>query len=69
MATDDDFFKKNLSFALHNKSCFEINFVSIDWYIRLHKKSKPFFQKKNPKNFKYLGTSGFGLVFFYLDKL
>lgn len=58
------FFKKNLSFALHNKSCFEIIFVTIDWYIRCAKKIETLFPKKPPKTFKYLGTSGFSLVFF-----
>lgn len=43
MVIDDDFFKKNLFFVLYNKFCFEINFVIIDWYIRLYKKLKFFF--------------------------
>lgn len=49
MATDDDLKKKNLSFALHNKSCFEIIFVTIDWYIRCAKKIETLFPKKTPK--------------------
>lgn len=66
MATDDDLKKKVC--RLH----FTTNLVSKS-YLWLstgiqdvHKKSKPFFQKKkNPKTFKHLGTSGFGLVFFF----